>query len=465
MEVQEVFAAAPATRALAVLALAAGAAACGRIGFDGTSPQDLVDADTSMPDATTTLLDAGATSGYETGFDTFDDWTISGEPMWECGAQTDDAFGPASGTSGDTVCGTGINQNYEATNAVGFLTSPILSLSGLARPQFSFWMDLESEVNTCGGDFSCDGAYIALSVNESDFIPVRFGEQGLQGLLPNAIAIGPGGNPGWAESQPEGDWAEVVLDLLALDTPGLDTIEPSDTLQFRFAFVADASIGDLPGWYIDDVRLFDAPVVAPRSLPYFEDFESADGWTTSGGGDIWEIGPLLQGSPGPGSTISGSSLAATGVNQIYELSPNGPRHTQSFLTSPPISLAAASAPHLTLWMDLDTQINQDGGHIALSVNGGPFSPVVAGDVGLTGVNYTNDGSLAATNWPATDGWSGLAPVDDWVRIDVSLFELTSPGLDEIAAGDSIEIRFGFLAGRNDSSRPGWYIDDVEVADP
>tara|TARA_R110002096_G_scaffold401386_6_gene598280 strand:+ start:18567 stop:19961 length:1395 start_codon:yes stop_codon:yes gene_type:complete len=463
MEVREVFSIAPThARVAPLVALAlvtAGAVACGRIGFDGSSPQDLVDADRSTTDADT--LDA---SGYETGFDTFDDWTISGDPMWECGEQTDDAFGPATGTSDNSVCGTGINKNYNATNAVGFLTSPSLSLSGLARPQFSFWMDLEAELNTCGGDFTCDGAYIALSVNGSEFFPVRFGDQGLRGLLPNAIAIGPGGNPGWAESQPAGDWAEVTLDLLTLDTTGLDTIGADDTLQFRFAFVADSSVGDLPGWYIDDVRLFDAPIVTPRSVPYLEDFESPDGWVTSGGGDIWEIGTLLKGSPGPENAISGSSLAATGVNRSYELSPNGPRDTQSFLTSPPISLAATSAPHLTFWMDLDTQLNEDGGHIALSVNGAPFAPIVAGDAGLTGFNYTNDGSLAATNWPATDGWTGLVPAADWVRIDVSLFELTSPGLGAIAAGDSIEIRFGFLAGRNSSLRSGWYIDDVEVAD-
>lgn len=454
-----IFQSCPVARA-AVLSLVF--ANCGRIGFE-PSEATVSDAGGDDRDGSDLRPDAAETADrYVTDFDSSDDWIITGAPLWECGNQTDDAFGPPSGHSGTTVCGTRLNANYGLNSATANLTSPVLSLSEMQSPVLSFWMDMEAEENSCGGDFVCDGGHIELAINGDPFVPLSFADTGRAGLLPNGFAIGPGGPAGWHEIQPQGDWGEVKLDLFHLETFGLTGLSEIDTLQLRFVFTTDSALGDFPGWYIDDVRLYDFEQPDPYSLPYSEDFEAPSEWEERGGGDVWAIGQHTDPAFGPAGAVSGTGVAGTGLNATYDLSPTSTRHIRAFLIGPEVTLAGSTAPQLRFWMDMESN-GGDGGHLGLSINGDPFVSLSFTETALT-LPYNSSGTLGATDWPTSSGWSGVVPTVDWQQVQVDIFELTTPGLTNIRPEDTIRVRFGFIAGRNNSSLGGWYIDDVSITD-
>ena len=199
--------------------------------------------------ATTPTDAADYTLPYSQYFDNPIGWTTTG--VWEIGDQTDDNYGPPSGVSGSSVAGTKLNANYDVNNASDYLTSPTFSLEGVPRPIISFWMDMESEN-------SYDGGTVQIQVNGCDWITINKDDPGYSGLVPNdADVSGINNNPGWSGTQPDGEWAQVKIDLKALTTPGLDNISENDIIRVRFWFGSDGSVSSYPGWYIDNFKIDD----------------------------------------------------------------------------------------------------------------------------------------------------------------------------------------------------------------
>ncbi|MFT6632496.1 MAG: hypothetical protein ACJAS4_002460 [Bacteriovoracaceae bacterium] len=394
---------------------------------------------------------------YITNFDDATDWTISGALSWECGDQTNDSFGPPSGHSGNTVCGTVLNGDYTVTNSIAYIESPIITLTDAISPRVSFWMDNEIEINSCGADYVCDGLSLSISVNSGSFVPLQFSDTGLSGLLPDAYKIGSGaGTPaGWSNTQPAGEWGQVNLDLFSLETTGLTGIVAGDTIVVRFALHTDASSGG-PGTYIDDFEVSEfSPEV--KSLPYTQNFDTVDGWFASGGGNVWEIGNQTNATFGPASGYSGNTVAATKLNADYIINPLAPSSTRfidSYLNSPPMTIQTDDNPAIRFWFYNDSEVNSDGSNVQISVNGGAFITIGFGDFGFSNT-YTNNGNMAGL-----DGWSGV--VAPWQEVVIELLNLSTPGLNGITKDDEIRVRFLFHADRDDSNHPGTYIDDFTL---
>ncbi len=211
--------------------------------------------------ATTTSTTADKTLPYTQNFDSDDGWTYGAGGTWARGDQTDDAYGPPSGHSGNTVAGTNLNANY--SNSVDdYLVTPTFDLSSTNGPVIDFWMDMESES-------SFDGGTVQISVNGCTWTTIEMNDPGYSGLVPNDTDVDGLQNEedGWSGDQPAGEWDEVQIDLFSLTTPGLDNISAGDIIQVRFWFGSDGSNVD-PGWYVDDFSIYDpAPCTEPTAQP------------------------------------------------------------------------------------------------------------------------------------------------------------------------------------------------------
>jgi len=426
---------------------------CGRLDYE-TVTEASSGIDASSVDA------AAAVPFYASGFDECAGWFASGAPSWECGSQTDDAFGPPSGHSGHTVFGTRLNANYDYYSQHAYLESPEVTIpDGVRRPTLRFWMDLENETNTSCGGGMCDAAHIQLSVNGGAYTPVAFGDGGMRGIPRYFRSIVFFPEPTWGPTQPAGEWDEVVVDLWRLMTPGLDAIGPGDRIKVRFDHWSDTGVVE-PGWYIDDFSMEDAAEPLPLPVPYTTGFDDWGGWYRSST-PLWEVGEQLDDAVGPPSGHSGSTVLATAVNRNLDAAGFDVSFTDSYVTSPPIDLSGSSRPHLRFWMDMETQANGDGGNVQLAVNGGRFVPLAFNDPAMSGPAHTNDGDLGPSDTNDGVGWSGTVPAGDWAEVDIDLFALGTP---IIGPSDVIEIRFAAHVNNYSNTVAGWTIDDVSVGD-
>ncbi len=209
--------------------------------------------------ATTGAASADETLPYTQNFDTNDGWTYGAGGTWERGNQTNDAFGPPSGHSGNTVAGTNLNANY-GTSIDDYLVSPSFDLSGTSGPVVDFWMDMESEANW-------DGGTVQIQLNGCSWTTIAMTDPGYSGLIPNDSDVDglQDLEDGWSGTQPAGEWDQVKIDLFALTTPGLDNIQAGDIVKVRFWFGSDGS-SVYPGWYVDDYAIYDpAPCTEPTA--------------------------------------------------------------------------------------------------------------------------------------------------------------------------------------------------------
>ena len=163
----------------------------------------------------------------ETGFeDGAGGWTVSLFPngaetgtTWEFGEPTN---GPGAAYSGTNVAGTGLTADYDDGTTV-LLTSPAIDPTGVAgRINLSFWYYLGANGDE-GGQVNIleeDGSVI------ESFDPFFGGEEG------NTT-----------------EWTQAIFQL-----PKLDPVRPFK-IQFAFLTGNDGTPNNLPGWFIDDVRV------------------------------------------------------------------------------------------------------------------------------------------------------------------------------------------------------------------
>ncbi|MCD4793589.1 MAG: choice-of-anchor J domain-containing protein [Bacteroidales bacterium] len=199
---------------------------------------------------------------YSHNFDTGDSWAVSGTAnIWERGDQTNTAYGPPSGHSGNTVYGTKLNANYGTNNVDAYLDSPPVSLSGTTAPEISFWMDMESEDNW-------DGGSLQLRVSGGTWITILMTDPGYTLNPPNNTDVDgvQNGEDGWCGTQPAGDWQEVTFRLFDLTTTGLSTITAANYIEVRYWFGTDGTTNNYAGWYIDDFSIYDCvPCTTPTN--------------------------------------------------------------------------------------------------------------------------------------------------------------------------------------------------------
>ncbi|MFE4349388.1 S8 family serine peptidase [Peribacillus butanolivorans] len=153
------------------------------------------------------------------------------------------------------------------------------------------------------------------------------------------------------------------------------------------------------------------------SVGYTEDFEQDPiGWTSSGTNNNWEWGIPTS---GPGSAASGQKVYATNLAGNYANSAN------MSLSMPPVDVPeGTSYLQFKHWFELEK--NYDFGHVFISTNG--------------------------TNWVQAARFNDKS--NSWIDGEVNLSQY---------AGERIYIAFN-VTSDGSVQKPGWYIDDVKLAD-
>lgn len=153
------------------------------------------------------------------------------------------------------------------------------------------------------------------------------------------------------------------------------------------------------------------------SVGYTQDFEeNPTGWSSYGTNNSWEWGVPTS---GPGSAASGQKVYATNLAGNYANSAN------MTLSMPPVDVPeGTSYLQFKQWFDLEK--NYDFGHVFISTD--------------------------ETNWVQAARFNEKS--DSWINGEVNLSEY---------AGERIYIAFN-VTSDGSVNKPGWYIDDVKLAD-
>ncbi|MFH2006110.1 MAG: DUF4215 domain-containing protein [bacterium] len=174
----------------------------------------------------------------------------------------------------------------------------------------------------------------------------------------------------------------------------------------------------------------------------FEDPLTVVDWTL--GGD-WAWGNPTS---GPGSAYGGSGNAiGTVLTGNYS---NNCAYGVCAATSPSIDLTMAYAPAVRFWAWIDTEgYSYDGGNLKVSTDGGMSYSIV--NAVVPAYNLTSvGGEVAWGGHPSSTGWTG------WTQFDADL---------STHAGQTIRLRFDYRTDGSVNSYPGWYVDEILVAEP
>jgi bacillolysin len=285
-------------------------------------------------------------------------------------------------------------------------------------------------------------------------------------------AVNPGGN---ASTDPKagefawtganlttgiGSWGTTIVDLSTLAHPG-------DTIQLKYDFGQDGC-GGATGWFVDNVRVFNCPVLAAPTLSIGPDYENPDtngsftlNWIRPPGAtgpDVLQVSqtscaPLLFDNAENGLGNWTTTSSGTGA-QNWTTSTVKPQHTgttffaqgiegvtnaDSYLTyKNPITIPATGQTFLN-FSDWDDNEGDDNVYVEASENdGATWTPV-----------YTHNRSEAGTA-PASFASEPL------FQRSVNLANY---------GGKTIRLRFRYSLGpdnRAASTPLGWYVDDIAI---
>ncbi len=176
--------------------------------------------------------------------------------------------GPDSAYSGVNCWGTNIDGNYEDVSSYSDLVSPVIDLGSVSgTPMLSFWHWYQIDGFS---EHAYDGGNIRVSVDGGTSWQVVFPEGG----YPFDEVDGLGGEPGYSYN-PNPAWEKVQVDLS--DYAGSMVL-----IGWRLGM--DWSRDPLPGWYIDDVRIYEysAATATPTVTPTIEGTFTATATATPG---------------------------------------------------------------------------------------------------------------------------------------------------------------------------------------
>ena len=438
--------------------------------------------------------------------------------MWEIGAPGG-SFGPASAHGGNRCVGTRIADEYDDDGlySVDYLETPPIDLTDATAPRMRFyrWFETQPEadggnlwISTDGGqDFSLVPSALVDPPYDHDLVvqqPAWSGNYAGQGWTPVYADLS-----GWAGQEVVLRWAFAsdaadsayggfyVDDVLVMEAAELpvEVLSASPLPSAVSGYLYDVALragggsgtydwsivaGTNDGWLSIDsatgvisgtpsgadvgpvtitVRVEESTNPANYvektlglqvlSAIYFNDLETdpSSSWTFPPGMPpllpaLWDWG---EATTGPGSCYSGTGCVATGVAANYDASM---ALLGGVVSTGQIDLTGATAPVLTYWQWFQSAPG-DGGYITITPDGGAAEEVVPVPAynDVTAGNPLNPGS-------GSPAWVGDLSGLGWhlVTVDLSSY-----------AGSVITVDWN-LEGSAAGTHPGWYIDDVLIAD-
>lgn len=454
--------------------------------------------------------------GFESGLPT--NWSTHG--MWEVG--TPSSVGPAAAHDGANCAGTVIDNVYlnDGTYAFDWLETPLVDLTGATVPVLLFyaWLNSESQIDggnvrissdggasfvtipttnvqpaydhdSVGGEGAWTGAFANAGwrpvvvnlapwagqqvllrfafhsdsatndagwyvddvfIAEAPDIPVQITNND---PLPTAVTGYPydqqmsvlGGSGGYAWSIEGGtnhSWLGIDPSTGLLTGTPLATHVGAVSVIIRVEDTANASNFDEQTFHLDVLNAI-----------WFEDFEGTaapTGWTGVGG----TLPTFEWGSPsavGPATCNGGSGCIGTALAGTFDpLMSFCMAAGTCVAVTPDIDLAGTTAPVLTFWQWVEFGSPTDGGALRVTDT---IAAQTYDVVPVPAYNGTAGGMMGMGGEPA---YSGDMSGSGWqlVTVDLSAY-----------AGTTITITFDILSDITASlPGPGWYLDDMMIAD-
>ena len=247
-----------------------------------------------------------------------------------------------------------------------------------------------------------DGGNVKISVNGGAFNPVP--QDQFVFNAPNFAA--PDGNPlsgqqiwnGTNQGELVGSWGTTIVNLSNLTSPG-------DKVRVRFDFGQDPCNGNL-GWFVDDVRVYNCPVLDAPTLTVGDDYGNPDkdgrftlNWTRPAGAtgpdvvqESTSCGPVFaddaqeQLSPGPAASTNSkwtgnsqwTSQPNPGDASTAYYIPDAALQNSSLTMKGSIAIPAGASSTLTFTTRQGLDDGFDFGYVEVSADGGAtFIPVAA----------------------------------------------------------------------------------------
>ncbi|MBU1718769.1 MAG: T9SS type A sorting domain-containing protein [Bacteroidetes bacterium] len=191
------------------------------------------------------------------------------------------------------------------------------------------------------------------------------------------------------------------------------------------------------------------------NLPYTQDFEGIDDWTTNAPTTDW-----VKGTPAKIQIVgahSGANAYITNLSTVYTTS------RTSTLTSPYFNaMNLSTSPKLTFFSNFKTEEDWDAGVVEISLNDGPW--VRLDSVLGTGPDFATPNSY---NWYNADNIDG--PIDGPKFTGSSTNYGTAANgwiqsKTNLVAGKYFRIRFKFSSDSSTNDE-GWAVDDINISLP
>ena len=370
------------------------------------------------------------------------------------------AINPLVGQPGGGTCAPG--GDYSGNHTLD--SPPIVIPVGATAPQLSFDHWVATEAGVDGGQVEISrngGAYTLLPRSQYVYNPPNT-------VFNQAAPVGNNTNPNPGEDAWTGtnlggailgSWGTTVANLSSVAQPG-------DTIKIRFNWSQDGCNG-VQGWYIDNVRVFQCPLLEAPVLTAGPDYENPDtdgaytlNWTRptgASGPDLLQVSqtscaPLIFDNAENG--LANWTTTTTGTGAQPWTTSTKPQHTgttffargfegvtsaDSFLTyNNPITIPTAGQTFLN-FSDWDNNEGDDNVIVEVSTdNGTTWDPV-----------YIHNRSEAGT------GPVSFATEPLFTR-SVNLANY---------GGQTIRLRFHYSLGaenRPGSTPFGWYVDDIAI---
>lgn len=172
----------------------------------------------------------------------YSDGGYSGEGNWQWGEPT---YGPAGAYYGVNVWGSNLSSDYPADCNDDLVSLPVLIRSPDAELEFYHWYNIEVDYDGGNVSISTDGGAVWSLITPT-------------GDYPNSH-IRSLGQPGYTGLS--SGWEQAVFSLSEYT---------GQNIMFKWRFTSDSHV-NLPGWYIDDVAIYNNIPQEPPSLSFNPD--------------------------------------------------------------------------------------------------------------------------------------------------------------------------------------------------